>query len=139
MGGALAFSLGLQWGVGLRVDDPHDFAWLMLLTVAGTTAVWLAVTYLTPSEPLEHLQRFCARVRPGGPGWRHITGPSASAEGPGPRDLLHWTLGCLVVYLGLFGIGALLLGSAGRGILFLTAATILTAWIVTDSARSWQA
>ncbi len=139
MGGALAFSFGLQWGVGLRVDDAHDFAWLMLLTVAGTTAVWVAVTYLTPSEPLEHLQRFCARVRPGGPGWRHITGPAASAEGPGPRDLLHWTLGCLVVYLGLFGIGALLLGSAGRGILFLTAATVLTAWIVTDSARSWQA
>ncbi len=139
MGGALAFSLGLQWGVGLRVDDPHDFAWLMLLTVAGTTAVWVAVTYLTPSEPLEHLQRFCARVKPGGPGWRHITGPAASAEGPGPRDLLHWTLGCLVVYLGVFGIGALLLGSAGRGILFLTAATVLTAWIVTDSARSWQA
>ncbi|MFZ1060905.1 MAG: sodium:solute symporter family protein, partial [Candidatus Rokuibacteriota bacterium] len=68
MAGAFGLSLGLQFGAGLDVDDPRGFAWVMLLTVAGTTAVWVAVTYATPAEPLEHLQRFCAKVRPGGPG-----------------------------------------------------------------------
>jgi TM2 domain-containing membrane protein YozV len=51
------------------------------------------------------------------------------------RELLHWAVGCVVVYLGLFGIGSLLLGSAGRGIAFLIAAVVLTAWIVSDSRK----
>ena len=125
----------LQFGVGLNVDDPRGFAWLMLLTVVGTTVVWVAVTYLTPPEPLDHLQRFHAKVKPGGPGWRHVAGPVAAAEGPGVRDLLDWVLGCVVVYLGLFGIGSLLLGSPGRGIAFIVAAVALTAWILGGSRK----
>ena len=135
MTGAFGLSLGLQFGAGLDVDDPRGFAWLMLLTVAGTTLVWLSVTLLTPAEPLDHLRRFCAKVRPGGPGWRRVVGRGAGADGPGMRELGHWALGCVVVYLGLFGIGSLLLGSAGRGILFLLAAGLLTAWIVSDSRK----
>ncbi len=136
MTGALGLSLWLQFGVGLNVDDPHDFAWLMLLTAAGTTAVWVAVTYLTPSEPLDHLQRFYAKVRPGGGGWRRIAGPAPADPGPGLRGLLHWGLGCVVIYLGLFGIGSLVLGRPARGGLFLAAATLLMVWIVTDSGKS---
>jgi len=136
MTGALGLSLWLQFGVGLDVDDPRDFAWLMLLTTAGTTALWVAVTYLTPEEPLDHLQRFCAKVRPGGAGWRRITGTAPSNRGPGTRELLHWALGCMVVYLNLFGIGSLLLGRVMRGTALMTAGVILTAWILTDSARS---
>jgi hypothetical protein len=41
-----------------------------------------------------------------------------------------------VVYLGLFGIGSLLLGRPARGGFFLAAATLLTVWIVTDSGKS---
>src|SRR5574337_352408 len=100
MGGALILSLGLQFGIGLNVDDPRGFAWLMLLTAMGTTAIWVGATYLTPAEPLPHLQRFCAKVRPGGPGWRLVTGAESSGEGVGARGLLHWALGCGVVYLG---------------------------------------
>jgi len=135
MAGAFLLSLGLQFGAGLSVDDPRGFAWLMLLTVAGTTAVWLVVTFLTPAEPLDHLSRFCARVKPGGPGWRRITGAGASADGPGIRRLLHWALGCVAVYLGLFGIGALVLGQPVRGIVFVLAAVGLTGWILSDSQR----
>jgi SSS family solute:Na+ symporter len=133
MAGALVISLGLQWGAGLEVDDPRGFAWLMLSTVAGTTAVWLAVTYLTPAEPLDHLRRFCARVKPGGPGWRRVD-PTAG-EGPGLRRLAHWGLGCLVVYLGLFGIGDLLLGAPWRGAVSVLGAAALTGWILADSRR----
>ncbi len=136
MTGAFAFSLGLQFGAGLNVDDPRDFAWLILLTSTGTTVVWVGVTFLTPAEPLDHLRHFCDKVRPGGAGWRRVTGAAASAEGPGLRGLLQWAVGCVVVYLGLFGIGALVLGEPLRGSVFLGVATLLTAWILTDSGRS---
>ncbi len=129
MAGALVLSLTLQFGVGLDPDDPDGFAWLMLGTVAGTTAIWLVVTFLTPAEPLPHLQRFYAKVAPGGPGWRAVAG-EAAAQSPGLFGLLHWALGCAVVYLGLFGIGSLLLGRPGRGLAFSVAALLLTGWIL---------
>jgi len=126
---ALALSLWLQFGVGLSPEDPQGFAWLMLWTVAGTTVAWLGVTFVTAPEPRAHLSAFCDRVRPGGPGWRAVTG-AATPEGPGLTGLGYWVLGCAVVYLGLFGIGAFLLGHPARGALFLIAALLLTAWLV---------
>jgi Na+/proline symporter len=128
MTAALALSLGLQLGLGLAPGDPRGFAWLMLLTVAGTTAAWLAVTYATPPEPREHLARFYARVRPGGAGWAAVA-PAAAAERPA-RELLPWAAGCAVVYLGLFGVGGLLLGRPVAGLACLAAGGALTAWLV---------
>lgn len=136
MAGAFAFSLALQFGVGLDVDHPRDFAWLMLLTVVGTTVVWVLVTYLTPPEPLDHLRRFAAKVRVGGIGWRHVGGPEAGAEGPGARDVLQWIVGCAVVYLGLFGIGSLLLGNPATGAAFVLVAAALAAWILAASRKA---
>ena len=126
---AFVLSLTLQFGVGLDPDSPRGFAWLMLLTVAGTTVVWLAVTFLTPPEPMEHLKRFYARVRPGGRGWEEVAG-GAEEEGPGPRGLLNWVVGCAVVYLGLFGTGQLFLGRAWRGWVLIVVALALTVWVV---------
>lgn len=134
MAGAFVLSLALQFGVGLNPDDPRGFAWLMLLTVAGTTVIWLAVTFLTPPEPLPHLQRFYAKVNPGGAGWRKVA-PAAPAHAAGLFGLVHWAVGCVVVYLGLFGIGSLLLGRPGRGAAFVAAALLLTAWILKDFGR----
>jgi len=137
MAAALALSLALQFGAGLDPGDPRGFAWLMLLTVAGTTLAWLAVTYLTPPEPVEHLRRFYARVRPGGRGWVPVA-RDAAAEGPGGAGLAHWAAGCAVVYLGLFGTGQLVLGAPWRGALLLGLGLALTAWVVarTSEART---
>src|ERR1700760_527373 len=41
---AFVVSISLQWGWHLDTDKPEDFAWLMIITVAVTTVVWLAVT-----------------------------------------------------------------------------------------------
>lgn len=112
----------------MNSDDPNGFAWLVLLTVAGTTAAWVLVTFLTPPEPLDHLRAFCKMVRPGGPGWQRVA--ETGDGGPGLRNLAQWVLGCAVVYLGLFGIGSLLLGSPGPGLGFLAAAVLLIGWIV---------
>jgi len=128
MAAALLLSLELQFGLGLNPDDPSAFAWLVLLTAAGTTAAWVLVTFLTPPEPLDHLRAFCKMVRPGGPGWQRVA--ETGDGGPGLWNLAQWVLGCAVVYLGLFGIGSLLLGSPGRGVAFLAAAVLLIGLIV---------
>jgi Na+/proline symporter len=129
MAAALVVSLSLQFGVGLDPDDPHGFAWLMLLTVGVTTGVWLAVTFATPPEPDDHLRRFCRRVRPGGPGWARID-PDARDAGPGASGLLSWAAGCVIVYLGLFGLGSLLLQRPLRGLAFVAVAALLGVWVV---------
>src|SRR5205807_8689630 len=42
---AMIVSVILQAVIGLNGDNPVDFAWIMIITVAVTTAVWLIVTF----------------------------------------------------------------------------------------------
>lgn len=128
----MAFSLGLQFGVGLDADSPRGFAWLMLLTVTGTTMSWLVVTHLTAPEPMEHLKRFYERVRPGGRGWVEVVG-TVEEEGSGYEGLLRWAVGCAIVYLGLFGTGQLFVGRPWRGGVLILVALLLTVWVVRRS------
>jgi hypothetical protein len=125
---ALVTSLTAQLVVGLTADDPREFAWLLLVTTAVTTVVWLVVTLATPAEPAERLRAFYARVRPGGPGWQAVV-PGASREGALASGLVQWVVGCFVVYLGLFGIGALVLGRPLRGAVGVVAAALLAAYL----------
>src|SRR5262249_44814143 len=69
---AATVSLYLQIYLKWDSDQPRDFAYLMLVTVAITTLVWLFVTFFTAPEPSEKLIQFYRRVRPGGPGWKRI-------------------------------------------------------------------
>jgi len=130
MAAALVFSLVAQLGFGLSADDPRGFAYLLLVTTAATTIVWLMVTYLTPAEPLESLRAFHRRVRAGGPGWRAVAPDAAGGIAIG-AGLIQWLLGCAVVYLALFGIGGLVLGRHGSGALAVVAAVLLTWYLVT--------
>lgn len=118
---ALISSLLLQWGLGLDVNSPGDFASIMLMTVAFTSAVWISVTFLTSPENEEVLGRFYSRVRPTGPGWKRTAGALgiSSSDDRLAVSLSQWLLGCLVVYTALFGIGQLLLGSLVAGLLML--------------------
>jgi SSS family solute:Na+ symporter len=127
MATALVVSLAAQ-AAGLSGDDPRGFAWLLLVTTAATTVVWLAVTYATAPEPPETLRAFYARVRPGGPGWRAVAG-TADADAQIGGGLLKWAVGCVVVYLGLFGIGGLVLGRYWEGAVALVIAVVLTVWL----------
>jgi hypothetical protein len=133
MAAALIFSLAAQLGLGLSADDPRGFAQLLLLTTAATTVVWLAVTYLTAPEPAASLRTFYWRVRPGGPGWTAIV-PTAGVDVALGVGLVQWALGCAVVYLGLFGIGGLVLGRPVRGAIAVLAALALT-WYLVGATR----
>jgi SSS family solute:Na+ symporter len=129
MATALVVSLSAQ-AAGLSGDDPRGFAWLLLLTTSVTTVVWLAVTYATAPEPAAKLREFYARARPGGPGWRSIAS-TADTDARIGGGLLVWVVGCVVVYLGLFGIGGIVLGRYWQGGVAVVLAAALTIWIVT--------
>jgi len=122
-----------EWGtkaiMGFLRDTPDPLPLLLLWTTGATTAVWLAVTYLTAAEPRATLVAFAARVRPGGPGWRAVAPDAGGGQGIA-AGLVLWALGCVVVYLGLFGIGGLVLGRPARGAAALAAAAVLTWYLV---------
>jgi hypothetical protein len=129
MAAALVISLGAQGAFGLGADDPRGFAILLLVTTGLTTVVWLIVTYATAPEPPETLRAFYRRVHPGGPGWRAIV-PESGRDGALGPGLAQWAAGCAVVYLGLFGIGHLVLDRPLRGLLALAVAVVLTVYLV---------
>ena len=48
---AFVVSLTLEFGFNMSSDNANDFATIVLITTGITTAVWLAVTYITRPEP----------------------------------------------------------------------------------------
>jgi len=109
---AAVVSPTLQVGWHWNSDDPTQFAWLMLTTVAITTVGWVVTTMMTSPEPMETLVAFYRRVRPAGPGWEPViavAGVPRSTESM-PRAIAAWVLGCFLIYALLFGIGCLILG-----------------------------
>jgi solute:Na+ symporter, SSS family len=90
----------------------------LLLTVATTTVVWVAVTLLTEPTERAKLVQFYQLVQPAGPGWNEIrteTGSIASPDRPAD-SLLAWSLGCAFVYAALFGAGSFLYGNLAQGL-----------------------
>ena len=123
---AAVVSLYLQLVLKWDSDDPKDFAYLMLVTVAVTTVVWVVVTLLTPAEPMEKLTAFYKRVRPEGPGWNRVAAiagfAGAHAEGRLATQFLNSLLGCILIYGTLFGIGKLIFKEWLPGLLFMAVA-----------------
>jgi SSS family solute:Na+ symporter len=116
----------------LRAD-----AWVMLVTVAVSTVVWLVVTYATKPEPDRVLESFYRRVRPGGPGWATVSTRAGFGRESIPGGALAWTnwiAGIVAVYSTLFGIGKLVLGDVAQGLVMLVIAVAAFGWI----ARSFR-
>ncbi len=118
---AFVVSLGLQVGFRMDKDQPNDFAWIMIITVAITTVVWLVTTYLTAAESRETLVAFYKRTRPSRIGWGPIAAlaPDVKVSGGGLSNLMDWIAGCVLIYGVLFGTGKLLLHETGLGLLLL--------------------
>ncbi len=112
--------------------DPNATATIMLVTVACSTAVWLAVTLLTRPEPDAVLDAFYRRVRPGGPGWATVSARLGYGREPIPGGALAWTnwvAGVIAVYATLFGIGKVIFGYTGAGLAMLAVAAAAFYWI----------
>ncbi|MDX5427188.1 MAG: Na+:solute symporter [Bacteroidota bacterium] len=104
-------------------EFPNSF----FFTVGLTTLSWLIVTLITPPEKDEVLDRFHARVRPGG--WWGRRGSSGFKESR--WMFLGWISSIVFTYNTLFLIGDLLLrsdgASIGRWITFLVSLSLM--WI----------
>ena len=117
--------------------DPRVVAVTMLITVVVSTIVWLAVTFMTAPEPDATLDAFYLRVRPGGPGWEHVSRRLGLGREKTPGGALAWTnwlAGIVAVYASLFGIGKIIFGELGMGVTLLAIAAVAFSWI----ARSFR-
>ena len=109
----------------LNSSTQHGFAWLMMITTALTTIVWLTVTFTTKPERHPVLQAFYDRVRPAALGWGRFAPASARSSGSLLVSTWLWVLGFLMIYAVLFGTGDLLLGSPNTGIVLLVIACVM--------------
>ena len=98
----------------------------LLITIATTSVVWLATTYLTAPTSEATLVSFYERARPAGPGWRRIAAKASVGRSTDPlgAQLLACVFGCVAIYGTLFGTGALLYGRALQGGIVLTCALV---------------
>jgi SSS family solute:Na+ symporter len=137
---AAVVSIALQVVFGYNTDEPKQFALVMITTVAITTVVWLAVTYLTKPEPNEKLVSFYRRTRPSRAGWAPVAAlaPDVQASTGGLANLVDWIAGCALVYGALFGVGKILLHDTMPGLILLAISAISGFVIYRDlSRRGW--
>ncbi len=138
---AFVMSVLLQTVWGLDSDRPVDFAKIVLITVAVTSAVWLAVTYVTRPEPEATLEAFYRRTRPSRTGWGPVAAraPDVHPSADGLANLVDWVAGCVLVYGSLFGVGKLLLHEVPLGLGLLVLASI-AGWVIYRdlSRRGWK-
>jgi len=120
-----------------EAGDPRADSWILLITVAVSTVVWIAVTFATRPEPEAVLDRFYQRVRPGGRGWAQVSQRLGHGREPMAGGALNWTnwvAGVVAVYSSLFGIGRIVFGEYLTGAATLALAALSFAWI----ARSFR-
>ena len=135
-----SFVVAVGFFVGGKLGHPVDANVSLVITVAVTTVVWVAVTYLT--EPHDHatLLAFYKLVRPAGPGWTAIRAESGLGASPDslPQAMLGWTLGCLFVYSALFGTGSILYGRTPQAIMWIVMFVVSGIGLLMVVPRLWS-
>jgi Na+/proline symporter len=137
---AFIVSVAMQMTFGFDSARPEDEAWIMIITVAITTVVWLAVTFATKPESKETLVAFYRRTAPSVNGWRPIAAlaPEVKPRQDGLSNLLCWICGCVLIYGVLFGVGKLLLQETALGLGLLAIGLAAGSVIYWDlSRRGW--
>ena len=85
-----------------------------------TTALWLIVTYITPSEQTSVLRSFYKKIQPGGPGWAKIVEEARNDSEDIVNENESWTvpsgivamlLGCTMIYSIMFSTGYFIYGN----------------------------
>jgi solute:Na+ symporter, SSS family len=106
---------------GLQTSMSYWNVIKLLGTVLLTSATWILVTLVTNPVDQPTLRSFYSRIRPGGPGWKHVV-DQAEREGVHlvkedqlkwdvPTGILCMILGTLMIYSLLFTIGYILYGN----------------------------
>lgn len=133
---AFIISILLQYGLNWKVDNPYEFVRMTLTTVAGTTIIWITVTFLTSPVDKDKLKEFYQRVKPSG-FWKPIKQelPGVETTDNLKSDLINWLSGCVIIYCVLFGLGKLIFGATLTGLSLLGIAWII--WL--NISRDLQA
>ena len=110
--------------------------------VVVTTAIWMAVTFLTPPETDATLQSFYTKIQPGGPGWAKVVA-HAKSQGKNivkstekwsvPQGISAMVLGCVLIYSIMFATGYWIYGKTMpalilTGIAAISAFLLIKAW-----------
>ncbi|NWF89738.1 MAG: Na+:solute symporter [Ignavibacteriaceae bacterium] len=139
--GAFCSSLFLKFVIGLDDSDPIQFAWIMIITVAVTSIIWLTVTLLTKPEPEEKLISFYRRVKPNPLMWKPIAKKVSDVipQKDGLFNYSNWIAGIVLIYATLFGAGKLILGSTLLGLLLIVIGLLAGSFIFWNmNKKGWQ-
>ncbi|HSU52545.1 MAG TPA: Na+:solute symporter, partial [Candidatus Dormibacteraeota bacterium] len=143
---AMASSFAVSVGFLILHKNHIDFTSqsAMLITIAITTFCWILTAFLAPQTAPETLVSFFCKVKPFGPGWRHVreiaaassTETAISGENM-PLALLGWLAGSTLIWSGLFTVGNFLYGRllAASGLLLLFIVSLFILLFVMK--RSW--
>jgi hypothetical protein len=133
---AMASSIGITLLLG-AVAPGLPYAFSLLIVVAGSTVIWIGVTFLgIPHPDDEILENFYRRVRPGG-WWKKFADRTTLAPVSLKWPLAAWVSSSAMVLSLTLGIGKILLGSmlAGCALLAVAAATGFAAWAAHSVSR----
>ncbi|MBI4408542.1 MAG: Na+:solute symporter [Gemmatimonadetes bacterium] len=113
-------------------------AGVLTVTAFGTALVWVTVMLLTPAEADATLDRFYARTRPGGPGWRR----QRERTGLAPLqdlgvDVSSALLGIVFIFGAMFTLGGVLLLRWGTA--FTALILSLLSWLLLRRLRGREA
>jgi solute:Na+ symporter, SSS family len=135
-----SFVVALGFFVGGKMGHPVDASISLVITVAITTVVWVATTFLTAPNDHATLLNFYKLVRPAGPGWKAIREESGLGASPDslPQAMLGWMLGCVFVYSALFGTGSILYGRRPQAIMWIVLFVVSGLWLLWLVPRIWS-
>jgi Na+/proline symporter len=118
----------------------------LVVTVAFTTACWVATAYLAPQTDRLVLIEFFKKVRPFGPGWRRIREEAGLGEDAArtvgdniPLALLGWVTGCATIWSSLFAVGNYLYGRTGYALACTAVFVVAGLVLIRVVNHLWQA
>ena len=136
---ASSFLIALGFGVAAEAGHPLPSHIVLILTILGTTVVWVSVAFLAPPTDRATLVSFYKLVRPAGKGWAPIA--AEAGVGPSPdslsQSLLGWALGCAFIYSALFGVGSALYGHLPQATAWLGVFVVSGVWLIRLLPRLW--
>ena len=134
-----SFVVAIAFFVAAKIGHGVDATTELLITIAVTTVVWIAVTYLTPPVEAAVLRAFYDKVRPAGPGWARVRREGALPPSPDsmPHALLGWVLGLPSVYGALFGAGGFVYHRPAEGLVWSVVSAAAIVGLIVAGRRLW--
>ena len=119
----------ILFGISLQVHHK------LLIIVPTAVISWLTVTFMTEPEPIDQLQKFYARVQPGG-WWGPVTFNFKHTLKPVSNGFfIQWIAGILMIYGFTFGIGNLIFNNFSNAF-FLLGYALIGSYLIWDKSIS---